>query len=290
MRTTLGTPGVDGLADVAGVLRDWQDDTSPLQLHPGDLGWFWRFGAEATAAAVRVWGRGGAIAAVGLLDGPELLRLTVAPEMWRDAELARQVAADAAHPERGILPAGTVSVETPTGTAVQEAFSEVGWATGESWTPLTRDLTDPVPDPGVRVEIVRPATVADFTAVHRSAFGSGRFTDDRWRAMSTGVPFADARCLLLYDGHGAAVAGVTVWSAGAGRPGLIEPLGVHADHHGHGHGRAACLAAASALRELGGSSVQVCTPTARTAAVATYRSAGFRRLPERLDRTRADRG
>jgi hypothetical protein len=24
-----------------------------MQLHPGDLGWFWRFGAEAAAAAIR---------------------------------------------------------------------------------------------------------------------------------------------------------------------------------------------------------------------------------------------
>jgi len=39
-----------------------------MQLHPGDLGWFWRFGAEATAAAVRTSSRDGQILAVGLLD------------------------------------------------------------------------------------------------------------------------------------------------------------------------------------------------------------------------------
>ena len=50
------------------------------RLHPGDLGWFWRFGAEATAAAVRTWSRDGRILAVGLLDGPGLLRLTIAPD------------------------------------------------------------------------------------------------------------------------------------------------------------------------------------------------------------------
>lgn len=48
-----------------------------MQLHPGDLGWFWQLGVVvAAAAAVRTWSRGGQIVAVGLLDGPELLRLT----------------------------------------------------------------------------------------------------------------------------------------------------------------------------------------------------------------------
>ena len=64
-----GAPGVDGLGGVAGVLREWQYEGAPVQLHPGDLGWFWRFGAEATAAAVRTWSRAGRILAVGLLDG-----------------------------------------------------------------------------------------------------------------------------------------------------------------------------------------------------------------------------
>ena len=58
-------------------------------------------------------------------------------------------------------------------------------------------------------------------------------------------------------------------------PGLIEPLGVHGDHRGHGYGRSITLAAANALRELGSASALVGTPQANTAAVATYASAGF---------------
>ncbi|GAA0343323.1 hypothetical protein NE235_01560 [Actinoallomurus spadix] len=53
MAIELGKPGVNGLSETVGVLRQWQYDGAPWQLHPGDLGWFWRFGAEATAAAVR---------------------------------------------------------------------------------------------------------------------------------------------------------------------------------------------------------------------------------------------
>ncbi len=57
MAIVLGKPGVDGLSEAVGVLREWQYDGAPMQLHPGDLGWFWRFGAEATAAVVRTWSR-----------------------------------------------------------------------------------------------------------------------------------------------------------------------------------------------------------------------------------------
>ena len=73
-------PGVGGLGEVVRVLREWQYDGAAVQLHPGDLGWFWRFGDEATAAATRTWSRDGEILAVGMLDEPELLRLAIAPE------------------------------------------------------------------------------------------------------------------------------------------------------------------------------------------------------------------
>lgn len=64
MTIVLGRPGTEGLGEAVGVLREWQDDGASWQLHPGDLGWFWRFGAEATAAAVRTWSRNGRILAV----------------------------------------------------------------------------------------------------------------------------------------------------------------------------------------------------------------------------------
>lgn len=286
MAIELGTPDAGRLGPVVRALREWQDDASPLQLHPGDLGWFWRFGAEATAAAVRTWSRAGEILAIGLLDGPDLLRMTVAPAARQDGELAARVVADVSAPERGVLPAGTVSVETPDGILVRELLAAAGWPEGEPWTPLRRDLAGPVPEPDLRVEAIGPERAGEQVAVLRSAFASPRFTAERWHAMAAGLPFAGARCLLGYDGAGTPVAAVTVWSAGPGRPGLIEPMGVHADHLGRGHGRAICVAAAAELARLGSSSALVCTPSARTGAVATYRAAGFAPLPERLDRTR----
>ena len=279
----LGKSAVAGLSEAVGVLREWQDDRAPMQLHPGDLGWFWRFGADATAAAVRTWGRDGQILAVGLLDGPTLLRMTIAPDAQQDEELAQQLVADVSQPERGVLVAGTAYVEAPLGALVQDLFLEAGWNADEPWTPLRRDLTEPVIDPGVRIEVIGPAQACARTAVQRASFDSSTFTDESWHAMAAGLPYADARCLVAYDARGNAVAAVTVWSAGPGRPGLLEPMGVHREHRGQGWGKAITVAATTALQELGSSSAIVCTPSSNVGAVATYKSAGFQQLPEIRD-------
>ncbi len=286
MAIVLGKPGVDGLSKAVGALREWQHDGAQMQLHPGDLGWFWRFGAEATAAAVRTWSRDGRVLAVGLLDEPELLRVTMAPDAQRDEELARQLVDDVVKPERGVLPKGKVAVETPDGALVRDLLSENGWNADEPWTPLRRDLAEPVKAPGMRIEVIGPEQAHVQTGIVRASFDKSTFTDERWHAMATGLPYADARCLVAYDDQNNAVAAVTVWSAGPGRPGLLEPMGVHRDHRGHGYGKAITVAAAAALQELGSSSAIVCTPSRNVGAVATYKSAGFQPLPERRDRYR----
>lgn len=283
----LNIPDVGRLGQVVAALGDWQYEDSPMQLHPGDLGWFRQFGTESTAAAIRTWSRNGQLLAIGLLDDPGMLRMTVAPQVRREEQLARQVVADLSEPNRGVLPAGKVSVESPDGTRVQDLLSEVGWSDGEAWTPLRRDLAGPVEQTALRVELIEPGRESEFTAVHRSAWDSPQFTDELWREMATGLPDTDARCLLGYDDQDVAVAGVTVWSAGQGKPGLLEPMGVHADHRGRGYGVAICVAAAAELKTLGSSSALVCTLSSLTAAVATYRSAGYQQLPQRLDRSRA---
>ena len=89
--------------------------------------------------------------------------------------------------------------------------------------------------------------------------------------------------LMLSDLKAAAV---TVWSAGPGRPGLLEPMGVHRGYRGRGYGKAITVAAAAALQRLGSSSAIVCTPSSNVGAVATYEAAGFRRLPQTRDRYR----
>ena len=265
------------------MLREWQHDGAPMQLHPGDLGWYWRFGAEATAAAVRTWSREGRILAVGLLDGPGLLRLAIAPEAEHDEALAQRMVADVTRAERRVLPQGEGCIEARFGAAFQGLLFDAGWVGDEPWTPLRRDLAERVEDCGVRIDVIGSERARVRAAVQRAAFSGSTFTDERWHAMAAGLPYSDARCLLAYDDRGDAVAAATVWSAGRGKPGLLEPMGVHRDHRGRGYGTAITVAAAAALRELGSSSAIVCTASSNAAAVATYTSAGFQRRPDVRD-------
>ncbi|MGH4031074.1 GNAT family N-acetyltransferase [Actinomycetota bacterium Odt1-20B] len=287
MTIFLNEPGVDGLTGAVDALRAWQDDRTPLQLHPGDLGWAWALGAERLAAAVRTWSVDGRIIAVGYLDGPDVLRLTTAPDLRQDADLARRLLTDLDDPERGVLPPGKVGLEIPNGALLREVLLEAGWNPDEPWTPLRRDLSGPVKESGLRIEVAGPETAGVRTAVHRSAFASPMFTEEVWHVLAAGPVYADARCLIGYDDQDNAVAAATVWSAGPGKPGLLEPVGVHADHRGRGYGTAISLAAAATLRELGASSALVSTPSSNAAAVATYRAAGYEPSTERLDVSRA---
>ncbi|WP_394615621.1 GNAT family N-acetyltransferase [Lentzea sp. JNUCC 0626] len=268
------------------ALREWQTDDQPFQLHPGDLGWYRRFGAKAADDAVRIWHVDGEIVAVGLLDGTDLLRCTIAPELRQDFELAQRLADDVCTPERGVLPAGTVYVESPRGTRFQELMFERGWQSDEPWTPLRLALgASSLLDPDVSIEVIGHDQADVHAAVIRASFEKSTFTEERWHAMAVGSPYADARSLVALD-RGVAVATIIVWSAGPGRPGLIEPMGVHRDHRGKGFGTAITIAGAAALRELGSSSALVCTPSSNAGAVATYRAAGFTALPEVFDQRR----
>jgi ribosomal protein S18 acetylase RimI-like enzyme len=207
----------------------------------------------------------------------------LAPSVDHDDEVARVLARDVADPSAGVLPAGGGTVETRFGRAFRSLLDSHGWLPDEPWTPLHRDLTDTVEGYALRVETVGPSHVEDRVAVHCAAFAGSTFTVDRWHTMTSGIPYQQARCLVGYDDEDAAVAAVTVWSAGPGRPGLLEPMGVHRDHRGCGHGTSITLAAAAALREMGSSSATVATPASNTGGVATYTAAGFDAGPDVTD-------
>lgn len=277
------TPTLAELDDVVAALASWQREGAPVQLHPGDLGWNWSLGGERTAAAVRLWRREGVVVAAGLLDGPTLVRMAVSPEVDADEDVAARLVADLTDPSAGVLPEGTASVEMRAGSAVRRRLTVEGWTPDEPWTPLRRSLSEPVPEAALQVEVVDGDSALERVDVHRGAFANSTFSVERWEAMAATPAYRAARCLLGRDADGTPVAAATVWSAGRGRPGLLEPVGVHRDHQGHGHGTAISLAAAAALREMGASSATVCTPSSNVAAVATYAAAGYTRLPDVTD-------
>jgi GNAT superfamily N-acetyltransferase len=282
---TVQAPNVDELGPVVAALASWQREGGPVQLH---------LGADAVASTLWVWRRDEEIVAIGFVDravtGDEAVvcRMGVAPSAAHDDDVAHALVQDLGDPASGVLPAGNATVEARFGEAFRSLLEARGWTPDEPWTSLHRVLAEPVPRSVLRVETVGPDHVEDRVAVQRAAFPRSTFTADRWHTMAAGLPYRQARCLVGYDDDAAAVATVTVWSAGPGRPGLLEPMGVHRDHRGRGHGTAITLAAAAALREMGSSSATVATPAANLAGVATYVAAGFDADPEVTDFRRPD--
>jgi len=291
------TPDVRDLAHLHEVICGWQRDEGPLQLHPGDLGWYGLRGESATAASMRVWSIDDAVAAIALIDGPQLLRLAIDPERLVDQRLAARIAADVDVPGTGVLDPGEAVVEARGADALGAQLDARGWRADEPWTPLHLDLTQPldIDVDGLRIRTIAPGDTEEWVRVHRSAFrGTPMSEEDMrtfvsgWENVAAGPLFGSARILNVEEGDGEVVAIAAVWSAGEGRPGLLEPMGVHQDHRGHGHGTTVTRGAAAALRELGASSAIVCAESANVGAIATYVAAGFSARAEVADWLRED--
>lgn len=282
MTTTLHIPEVGALPRVNEVLAQWQADGAPVQLHPGDLGWYALRGELATAAALRVWTDGDEIVSIALLDGPQLARFAVAPDSVHDAAVARRIAADLDDPAAGVLTPGEATVEARGAEALGAELRSRGWREGDRWTPLRLELRPAIDVDMSRVHAVAPHETANWVRVHWSAFRGTALPPDRlanfvdgWTTAAQSALRNDVRILRLDDESGAAVAVAAVWTAGDGRPGLIEPMAVHADHRGRRYGVHMTRAAARALQDAGSSSAIVCADHTNAAAVAAYTSAGF---------------
>ncbi|WP_405195022.1 GNAT family N-acetyltransferase [Streptomyces anulatus] len=203
--------------------------------------------------------------AVGFLDGP-VLRVTAAP----DADLGA-LAADA---EDLLVPGNDATDGLP--VPGWEPDTEEPWLVF-SWTP------EPVSSRAVQVT---ESDTADRALVHRAAFTGSTLTADHWRTMKKSPAGHLAVETLVRTPAGEPAAAATGWFGGAGRCGLLEPVGTHADHRGHGYGRDAVRGACAALADRGASAVAVLTPAGNEAAAALYRSAGFTVVRENLDWTR----
>ncbi|KHD75686.1 GNAT family N-acetyltransferase [Actinoplanes utahensis] len=254
------TPSATGPALRA--LAAWTPADAPGGgLHPGDVGWHLRF----DDAGVLLWSCDDVPVTVGVLDGT-VLHVTTAP----GADLAT-LAADAVD----------LGADAVAGVSIPgwEPVADQRWVV-LSWAP--RPVTS-------RAVPVTAADVADRVLVQRAAFTGSTFTVDRWHTMKQSPAGDLAVDVLVRTPAGEPAAAATGWFAGPGRCGLLEPVGTHDRHRGHGYGRDAVLGACAALTGRGASAVAVVTPADNQAAVALYRSAGFTVVRENLDRVRPDR-
>ncbi len=172
----LVTPGVESLAVIIEEMRTWAFDPELAPLHVGDLGWNQQFGAPAMAAALRVWQVDDRLAAVGLLDEAELLRLTVAPECRHNEDFISDLVADLAADDGRVLPSGEVALEARFECPLHDLLLDRGWEYDEPWTPLVQDLSREVSEPHLRIEDFVPDRLDDRLAVHHSAFDRSTLT------------------------------------------------------------------------------------------------------------------
>lgn len=244
------------------ALSEWTPPDAPIgALHPGDVGWQLRL----EDAEFFLWTDGTVPVAVGFVD-VDGLRVTTAP----GADLGA-LAADADE----ILP----------GADWCDGLPVPGWEPAkESWVVLSW-APRPVPS---HAEPVDAANAADRVLVQRAAFAGSTFTVERWHQMKRSPAGELAVEALARTPAGEPAAAATGWFAGVGRCGLLEPVGTHPDHRGHGYGRDAVLSVCAALVERGASAVAVVTPASNEAGVAFYRAVGFTVVRENRDWVRAD--
>jgi len=270
-------------ADVVAALRAWErPGDCGWQLHAGDVGWHLRNDDdEVDGTLLLVVDDGsGALLAVGLLDGPAVVRLALDPDRLPDARLALALA-DAVEDRLGRAGTAEAYVDGPVAAPWRAELARRGWGLDpDAWVHLWRPLG--TADAGRAVPGVAPVSgpvdVADRVAVQRSAFDGSSFTEARWARMTASAAYDPRLDLLARDEDGTAVAALTAWTAGERRCALVEPMATAAGHTRKGHGRRLLDGAAAALARTGASGVAVWTPASNGPALAAYRSAGFSAL------------
>lgn len=260
--------GIDSL------LREWEPLSGCASgFQSGDLGWALRHGATTTARDLRRWiDAGGTTGAIGFLEDPTALWLTIDPARLMDGDLAEAIAKDAIND--GLTEVGCAS--TP--SSIRVALGRRGFEIDSTpWVHLWKSLVDDdlIEIPGV-VTTSSEALIQQRIAVEQSAFENSTFSGEKWRQLAVGPSFRPELDLLAVDEAGEGVAALTAWLPGEGKCGMIEPMGTRADRRREGHGRRVLLASFCALRRLGASGVRVFAVRGNEVAVATYKAVGFR--------------
>lgn len=133
MHVDLTTPHPHALDAILSDLASWQHDGLPVQLHPGDLGWQWRFGPAALAKALRVWTANETVVAIGLLDQASLIRMGIAPSADHDEKLAQALVRELPPLSRRgcyLAPVGSGSTVAGSGWSVWVARQAASYSAG----------------------------------------------------------------------------------------------------------------------------------------------------------------
>ena len=260
--------------EIDSTLKAWEGTFGTASgFASGDLGWSLRNGWKPTAEKLRIFASSKSdIGAIGFVESPTALWLTIDPSRLMDTALANAIADES-------LRSGFSELSTnSTPALVRRELGARGYSVDPSpWDHLWKPLTDAdiVDIPGV-VSTSTEALIEQRILAQRSAFENSTFTREKWDAMAAGPSFAPPLDLVALDDEGRGVSALTAWLPGPEACGMIEPMGTHAEHQRQGHGLRVLRASFSEMRKLGASGVRVFTTRGNDPAVATYKAAGFR--------------
>jgi hypothetical protein len=270
---TLERGGRSLAATAIEALAEWAPRHGPVtSLHAGDVGWQLRLDDADLEGTIVVARDGSEVVAAAEADS-EGLRPTIRPDRADDRAVAEALGALALS-----LAKDGFFCDTAPHTALRAFLVDRGWELEDPWALLHRPLSTDDADlgAGLASPVETDDDVRGRVDVQSHAFASSTFTVARWHQMAAGPGYRRDLDLLRRNDDGVPVAGATAWTAGRGRVGILEPVGAHRDHVGHGHGPAVTLAAIGALARAGASGVTVQTPLSNASAVRAYQRCGLR--------------
>ena len=136
---------------------------------------------------------------------------------------------------------------------------------------------------GFSAQPAQPGDFAGLAEVHNGAFGSN-WTPKQYQQevmLKPGYRPQDELAITAIDGTFAAF--TKTWLDPINKVGLFEPVGVHADFHRKGLGKALMLLGLQHMRDQGMRSALVCHNTDNAASTALYESVGFRTKHKVID-------
>lgn len=266
--------GPEDITAVDAALRDWEPENGcAAGFQSGDLGWALGDGTASVASRLRCWiNEHGDFGAIGFMEGPAAIWLTIDPARLMDSDLAEVIAADT-------LKEGVTSISPPSmPAAIRPVLGKHGFAIAPvPWLFFWKHLTDDdiVDVPGV-VPTSSPKLIAERVAVKQSAFDEPSFSTGKWWRIAAGPAFRPELDLVALNEAGVGVAALTAWLPGPGKCGIIKAMGTHSDYRRQGHARRVLLASFAALRRLGATSVHLFADRDNDPAIATYTAVGFK--------------
>jgi ribosomal protein S18 acetylase RimI-like enzyme len=227
----------------------------------GDLGW-----------PTKLWSDGGETVAWGWFDTSGSLALLVDPAR---PELAGEVL-DWAFRTRSEFTVTVLDAELHVIAALEQRgfLEEPGVSSFQSRA--LDDLPEPELPSGYRVHAVGQPDFARRVAVHRAAWHPSKVTEDTYRTVMAAWPYRADLDWVAEAPDGRFAAYCLIWLDDHNKVGELEPVGTDPSFRGQGLGRAVCLAAMHALRRAGATTAIVYPVTFNHAAMALYRSLGFR--------------